>query len=95
MHLCDLALTTVSNTVRNTLILLGLTPQSVMLGLSSDNVNHYQPNKNHVLLIFKLHVYNAREKHGLNTLDVLCDKKEIIKTEYRLSFNSVNKKKIY
>ena len=95
MHLCDLALTTVSNTVRNTLILLGLTPQSAMLGLSSDNVNHYEPNKNHVLLIFKLHVYNAREKHGLNTLDVLCDKKEIIKTEYRLSFNSVNKKKIY
>ena len=95
MHLCDLALTTVSNTVRNTLILLGLTPQSAMLGLSSDNVNHYQPNKNHVLLIFKLHVYNAREKHGLNTLDVLCDKKEIIKTEHRLSFNSVNKKKIY
>ena len=77
------------------MILLALTPQSAMLGLSSDNVNHDEPNKNHVLLIFKLHVYNAREKHGLNTLDVLCDKKEIIKTEYRLPFNSVNKKKIY
>ena len=94
MHLCDLALTTVSNTVWNTLILPALTPQTAMLGLSSDDENHDEPNINHVLLIFKLHVYNAREKHGLNTIDVLSDIKEIIKTEYRLSFNSVNKRKI-
>ena len=50
---------------------------------------------NHFLLIFKLCVYNSREKHRPSKMDLLTDIKEIKKTEYRLSSNSGNKRKIY
>ena len=44
--------------------------------------------------LFKLHVYNSREKHRLNIIDLLTDIKEIKKTKYRLSSNSEKKKDI-
>ena len=37
-----------------------------LFGLWSNNKNHDEPIINHVLLIFKLNVYNSREKHCLN-----------------------------
>ena len=40
-------------------------------------------------------MYNSREKHRLNRMDSLTDMNEIKKTEYRLSSNSGNKRKIY
>ena len=40
-------------------------------------------------------MYNSREKHRLSIMELLRDIKEIKKTEYRLSFNSGNKRKIY
>ena len=43
------------------LILPSLTPQTASLGLWSDNTKHDEPIINHVLLIFKLYVYNSRE----------------------------------
>ena len=73
-------------------ILPALTPQTTMLGLSQDDKNYGEPTINHVLLIFKLHVYNAREKHGLKTIDLLSN---IKKTEYRISSNSVNERNAY
>ena len=79
----------------NSLILPALTPQTALLGLWSDNTNHDEPIINHFLLIFKLYVYNSREKHRLSIMDLLNDIKEIKKTEYRLSSNSGNKRKIY
>ena len=78
----------------NDLILPALMPQAVLLGLWSDNANQDEPIINHVLLIFKLHVYNSREKHRLNIINLLTDIKEIKKTEYRLSSNN-EKRKIY
>ena len=95
MYLCGLPLVTVSNFFENNLILPALTPQTVLLGLWSDNTNHDKPIINHFLLIFKLYVYNSREKHRLSIMDLLNDIKEIKKTEYRLSSNSGNKRKIY
>ena len=80
---------------KNNLILPALTPQTALLGLWSDNTNHDEPIINHFLLIFKLYVYNSREKHRLSIMDLLTDIKEIKKTEYRLSSNSGNKRKIY
>ena len=65
-----------------------LTPQTVLLGLWSDNANQNEPIVNHVLLILKLYVYNSREKGCLNIMNLLNDIKEIKKTEYRLSSNS-------
>ena len=35
---------------------------------------------NNFLLIFKLYVYNAREKHRLSVVDLLTDIKEMKKT---------------
>ena len=58
------------------------------------NANHDEPIINHFLLIFKLHVYNWREKHRLNIMNLLTNIKEIKKTEYSLSFNR-KKRKIY
>ena len=42
----------------NKLILSALTPQTVLLGLWSDNANHDEPTIKLVLLMFKLHMYN-------------------------------------
>ena len=51
---------------QNNLFLPVLTRQTALHGLWSDNTNHDEPIINHVLLIFKLFVYNSREKrHGL------------------------------
>ena len=77
------------------MILPVLTPQTALLGLWSDNANDNEPIINHFLLIFKLNVYNSREKHRLSIMDLLTDIKEIKKTEYRLSSNSGNKRKIH
>ena len=93
MYLCDLPLATVSNFFENNLILSALTPQTALFGLWSDNANHDEPILNHVLLIFKLHVYNSRGKHRLNIIDLLTDIKETKKTEYRLSSNSIKKER--
>ena len=79
----------------NNLILQALAPQITLRGLWSDNTNHDEPIINHFLLIFKLYVYNSRGKHRLSIMDLLTDMKEIKRTEYRLSSNSGNKRKIY
>ena len=79
----------------NNLILLALTSHTALLRLWSHDANHDEPIINHFLLIFKLYVYNSREKHRLNIMDLLTDIKEIKKTEYRLSSNSGKKRKIY
>ena len=81
--------------LKNNLILPALTPQTALLGLWSDNTNHDEPIINHFLLIFKLYVYNSREKHRLSIMDLLTDIKETKKTEYHSSSNSGNKRKIY
>ena len=75
---------------KNNLILPALTPQNTFLGLWSDKANHDESIINHVLL----HVYNSREKHRVNKMDLLIDIKEIKKTEYCLSSNSEKKKDI-
>ena len=85
MYLCNLPLVIVSNLFENNLILPALTPQTALLGLWSHNANHDEPIINHVLLVFKLHVYNLRGKHHLNLMDLLTNIKEIKKTEYCLS----------
>ena len=95
MYLCDLPLATVSNFFENNLILPPLTTQTALLGLWSHDADHDEPIINHFLLIFKLYVYNSREKHRLNITDLLTNIKEIKKTEYRLSSNSGKKRKIY
>ena len=56
-----------------------------LLGLWSDNANHYEPIINLTLLIFKLHVSGSREKHVLNIMDLPHKRNK--KTEYRLSSN--------
>ena len=61
---------------KNNLILPALIPQTVLLGLRSDNANHDEPIINPFLPIFKLYVYNPREKHRLNIMDLLTDIKE-------------------
>ena len=75
------------------LILPAITLQTALLALWCDNANHDEPIINH-FLIFKLSVYNSREKHRLNIMDLLTDIKEIKKTEYHLSSNSGKKKDI-
>ena len=60
----------------NNLILPALTPQTALLGFWSDNTNHDKPIINHFLLIFKLYVYNLREKHRLSIMDLLTDIKK-------------------
>ena len=77
----------------NSFILPVLTPQSALLGLWRDNANHDETIIIHFLLIFKLYVYNSREKHRLNIMDLLTDIKESENTKYLLSSNSGEKKK--
>ena len=76
----------------NNVILPGLTIRTALLGLWSDNANHDEPIINH-FLTFKLSVYNSREKHRLNIMDLLIDIKEIKKAEYCLSSNSGKKER--
>ena len=71
----------------NNLILPALKPQTALIELWSENVNHDKPVIKNVLLIFKLPLYKLREKHRLNIVDLLTDKKEIKRTKYCLSSN--------
>ena len=64
---------------------------TAMFGLWSGYANHDEPIINHVLLIFKLRVYNLREKHRLNMMNLHNNIKEIKKTEYCLGSNSQKK----
>ena len=75
------------------MILPALTPQTVLFGLWSDDTNHDEPIITHILLIFKLHVYNSRRKHRLNIMNLLNNIKQIKKTEYRLSPNREEKER--
>ena len=77
------------------MILPALKPQTALLGLCSDDKNHEETIINYFLLVFKLYVYNSREKHCLSLLDLFTAMKEIKKTEYRLSSRSGNKRKIH
>ena len=62
-----------------------------MFALWTGNANHDEPIINHVSLIFKLRVYNLREKHRVNMMNLHNSIKEIKKTEYRLGSNSQKK----
>ena len=81
--------------LKKNLILPALTLQTALRGVWSDNANHDEPIINHFLLIFKLYVYNSREKHCVSIMDLLTNIKKIKKTEYHLSSNSGKKRKIY
>ena len=59
------------------MILLALTPHTALFGLWSDDTNDDKSITNHVLLIFKLHVYNSREKHRVSIMNLLNDKKVV------------------
>ena len=78
---------------KNNLILPALTPQTALLGLWSDNANHDEPIINHFLLIFKLYVYNSREKHRLSIMDLLTNIKEIKKDRIPFIFQQWKQKK--
>ena len=79
----------------NNLILPALTPDCLVWALEWQCKSRWIHYKNHVLLIYKLYMYNSREKHCLNIMDLLTNIKEIKKTGYRLSSNNGNKIKIY
>ena len=87
MYLCDLSLATF---LKKNLLLSALTPQSALFRLWSDNTNYGEPFINHVLLIIKLHVYNSREKHFLNIMNLLNNIKGINK--YRTTFTFQQRK---
>ena len=70
---------TLSNFFENNLILPELPSKTVLLGLWSDGANKDELIVNHVLLIFKLYVYNSREKYRPNITDLLTYIKEIKK----------------
>ena len=62
MHLYDLLWQRLETFFENNLISSAITPQTVFLGLWSDNANHDEPIINHFLQIIKLYVYNSSEK---------------------------------
>ena len=72
------------------IILLSLTPQAAILGLTNEANITYNL-LNHILLVFKYYIYRSREKRILN-IDNLKDKLiEIKKKEKRISVVSNNK----
>ena len=79
----------------NNLIPPALTPQTALFGLWSDDANHNGPIINHILLILKLHVYNLREKHRLNIMNLPNDIQEIKKRQNKVCLPIVKKRKIY
>ena len=78
---------------KNNLILPALTPQTALLGLWSDNANHDEPIINHFLLIFKLYVYNSREKHCVSIMDLLTNIKKNKKDRIPFIFQQWKQKK--
>ena len=79
----------------NNLILPALTPQTALLGLWSDNANHYEPIINHILLTFKLYVYNSGEKSFLNIMNLLTELKEKNKRQNNIYLPTVETKERY
>ena len=67
--------------LKKNLIIPALTPQTALLGVWSDNANHDEPIINHFLVIFKLYVYNSREKHCVSIMDLLTNIKKINKKD--------------
>ena len=78
----------------NNLILPALKPQTALIELCSENVNHNKPVIKNVLLIFKLPLYKLREKHRLNIVDLLTDKKRNKKDKILFIFQLKKKKDI-
>ena len=70
-----------------------LTPQTAILGFS-DSTND-RVLINHILLIFKLHIFKSREKGNLSIIRLINDIKNIKRTENFLSSSNVHKTKLY
>ena len=79
--------------LKKNLILPALTPQTALLGVWSDNANHDEPIINHFLLIFKLYVYNSREKHCVSIMDLLTNIKKNKKDRIPFIFQQWKQKK--
>ena len=81
------SVTTVSNFFRKQF-------DSTLFGLWSDDANHDEHILNHVILIFRLHMYNSKGKQRLNIINLLNVQKKWKKTEHHLSSTSRKKKDI-
>ena len=93
MYLCDLPLATVSSFLKKEFDFTSTTPQTALLGVWSDNANHDEPIINHFLLIFKLYVYNSREKHCVSIMDLLTNIKKNKKGRIPFIFQQWKQKK--
>ena len=75
------------------MILPALTPESAFLWLWSDNGNNDESIINHFLLIFKLYVYNTREKTQSKHNEPTYRHQKNKKRQNTLSLPTVKKKK--
>ena len=78
---------------QNTLILPTLTPQTSILGIldSVSNNSFFENNKilvNHILLIFKLHVYKSREKKFININNLIAEIRKVKRVEKETALNN-------
>ena len=67
-----------------------LTAQTVIFGLFNDSVSNIHL-VNHVLLLFKLYIYKSRNKHRLNTNELLANILNIEKLEKVAAFGNAKK----
>ena len=72
-----------NNFFNNTIILPNLTLQTAILGF--DGNVHDKVLVNHILLIFKLYIYNSREKGQISTNNLIANITKIKKTEKELA----------
>ena len=78
---------------QNTLILPTLTPQTSILEIldSVSNNSFFENNKilvNHILLIFKLHVYKSREKKFININNLIAEIRKVKRVEKETALNN-------
>ena len=67
-----------------------LTAQTVIFGLFNDSVSNIHL-INHILLLFKLYIYRSRNKHRLNTNELLANILNIEKLEKVAAFGNAKK----
>ena len=91
MHMCDHLRLFLTNDISLPI----LTPQTVILGFTNGIVSNVYKITNHILLIFKLHVYKSRESSILELSRLIKEIKKVKLLEKNSAQNHVKKLEQY
>ena len=95
MHICKQLWNHLRLFLTNDISLPVLTPQTAIFGFINGIENNVYKIKNHILLVFKLHVYKSRERGTLELTRLINEIKKVKILEKNSAQNHVRKLEQY